>query len=196
MAKLQLRTNVPEIVALQFTTGKEVESSYNGTEILYTLEDGRSWYVHPSVARKVDALSLGKGEPFEVVKVEAPGGKGFHYEVKHVEVAAPQRQSHSQEQTLQAEAWPKKASVPPGSHPRQNGTTAQVVVHTNASQDTPAPAPTPVTQRMMAALCASIEAVSEAQEYAQAKGLRITFTGEDVRAIANTLFIQTTKGGC
>ena len=70
MAKLQLRTNVPEVIALQFAKGKEVLSEYaaSGTEVLYTLADGRSWYCHQSVARKVDALSLGKGEPFSSSK--------------------------------------------------------------------------------------------------------------------------------
>jgi hypothetical protein len=173
MAKLQLRTNVPEIIALQFTQGKEVESNFNGTEVLYTLEDGRSWYVHPAVARKIDALNLGKGEPFEVVKVEAGNGKGFQYEVKHI---APQHVA--------------QASVLPSVQTRQNGSTsAHVVVHT-ASQDNP------IAKRMMSALCASIDAIAEAQEYATTRGLRITFTGEDVRAVANTLFIQNAKGGC
>jgi hypothetical protein len=176
MAKLQLRANVPEIVALQFTTGKEVESNFNGTEVLYSLEDGRSWYVHPSVARKIDALSLGKGEPFEVVKVEAPGGKGFTYDVKHV-AHVPQRPQ------------PANAAVPPSSDTRQNGLPTQVV-HTAQQHSS-----TTAAQRMMAALASAVEAIAEAQEYATRKGLRVTFTGEDVRAVANTLYIDAVKGG-
>lgn len=177
MAKLQLRTNVPEVIALQFTTGKEVESNFNGTEILYSLEDGRSWYVHPSVARKIDALSLGKGEPFEVTKTEAPDRKGFSYEVKHLN-QSPVQPAY-------------QAAVPPSvTSTRQNGTVTAQVVHTATQNTNPT-----TTQRMMSALCASIEAIAEAQEYATSKGLRVTFTAEDVRAVANTLFIQATKGG-
>jgi hypothetical protein len=172
MAKLQLRVNVPEVIALQFTEGKEVESNFNGTEVLYSLEDGRSWYVHPSVARKIDALSLGKGEPFEVVKTEAPNKKGFVFDVKHV-AHAPQ------------------AAALPSVETRQSGSlTAAQVVHT-VQQNTNMTA----TQRMMGSLAAAIDAIAEAQDYATRKGLRITFTAEDVRAVANTLYIDASKGG-
>jgi hypothetical protein len=180
MAKLQLRTNVPEIIALQFTTGKEVESTFNGTEVLYSLEDGRSWYVHPSVARKIDALCLGKGEPFEVVKSEAPNKKGFVYDVKHAVASAP----------------PAQAAALPSVETRQSGSLSGQVVHTvvqNAQQQQN----TNLTaaQRMMGSLASAIDAIVEAQEYAQKKGLRVTFTGEDVRAVANTLYIDAAKGG-
>jgi hypothetical protein len=82
-----------------------------------------------------------------------------------------------------------QAAVPPSVETRQNGTTAQVV-HT-ASQNTN----TPAAQRMMGSLAAAIDAIAEAQDYATRKGLRITFTGEDVRAVANCLYIDACKGG-
>jgi hypothetical protein len=47
---------------------------------------------------------------------------------------------------------------------------------------------------MMASLASAIDAVTEAQEYATRKGLRISFTAEDVRAISNTLYIDASKG--
>jgi hypothetical protein len=181
MAKLQLRTNVPEVIALQFTTGKEVESNFNGTEILYSLEDGRSWYVHPSVARKIDALCLGKGEPFEVTKVEAVGRKGFEYDVKHAIASAPQ------------------AAVLPSVETRQNGTTAQVV-HTasqnsNSRPDPYRAQPDPMVQRMSSAYLVAIDALVDAESYAAAKGLKIAFTSEDLRTTALSVFIQASKGG-
>lgn len=179
MAKLQLRTNVPEIIALQFAQGKEVESNFNGTEILYTLEDGRSWYVHPAVARKIDALSLGKGEPFEVTKTAAGTGKGFTYEVKHLHQAAPQA------------SFPSQAAVPPSVQTRQNGTTSAHVVHT-ASQDS---APSPVTQRMMSSFTVAIDAIAEAQAYANRKGLGLTFTSENLTSAALSVFINACKEG-
>ena len=62
------------------------------------------------------------------------------------------------------------------------------------AKETAPPAPAPVTL-IMSALCAAIDAVSEAQAYATRKGLHITFTAEDVRAISNTLYIGANKGG-
>jgi hypothetical protein len=180
MAKLQLRVNVPEVIALQFTEGKEVESNFNGTEVLYSLEDGRSWYVHPSVARKIDALSLGKGEPFEVVKTEAPNKKGFVFDVKHL-AHAPQ------------------AAALPSSEARQNGTTTAQVVHT-AQQYIPQPPnraqQDPMVKRMAAAYLVAVDALAETEVYALARGLKVAFTAEDVRTTALTVFIQASKGGC
>ena len=175
MAKLQLRTNVPEVISLQFPQGKEVPSEYNGTETLYTLSDGRSWYVQQSIARKIDALSLGKGEPFEVTKVEAPnGGKGFTFDVKHFTGGAPA--THPSPAPLAVQS-------------QQRGTPLPEVGPLQTNPNTPG------AQRMMASLASAIEAIAEAQEYATRKGLRITFTGEDVRAVANTLYIDASKGG-
>jgi hypothetical protein len=175
MAKLQLRTNVPEVIALQFTTGKEVESTFNGTEVLFSLEDGRIWYVHPSVARKIDALSLGKGEPFEVVKVEAPGGKGFTYDVKHVAQAA---------------------AALPSTDSRQNGTATTQVVHTAQQNSSTAASSSPAAQRMMAAFAAAIEAIAESQAALQRKGIGITLTSDNLTSTALSIFIQASKGGC
>jgi hypothetical protein len=173
MAKLQLRTNVPEVIALQFTTGKEVESQFGGPEVLYSLEDGRSWYVHPAVARKIDALSLGKGEPFEVVKLEAPSGKGFTFDVKHVAHHAPQ------------------AAALPSVETRQNGTTAQVVVHTTAQQNSNSPA----AQRMLAAFAVAVEALAETQSALNRRGLGITLTSDNLTSCALSIFINNCKEG-
>lgn len=177
MPKLQLRTNVPEVIALQFAQGKEVESNFNGTQILYSLADGRSWYVHPSVARKVDALSLGKGEPFEVTKCkcESPTGKGwFTYEVKHFTGVA----THP-------------TPAPQAVQSPRNGTPAEVgPLQTNST-----PAPNSTGGALMGCFMAAIDAVAEAQAYATRRGLGITFSAEDVRATAISAYIGMQKGG-
>ncbi len=49
---------------------------------------------------------------------------------------------------------------------------------------------TPVTARLCASFMAAIEAIHEAQAFADRRGLKVTFTSEDVRACAITAFIQ------
>jgi hypothetical protein len=46
---------------------------------------------------------------------------------------------------------------------------------------------------MASALVAAVDAVLIARDYAAAKGLTIEFFAEDVRTIANTLYIAHTK---
>ena len=177
MAKLQLRTNVPEVISLQFPQGKEVSSEYNGTETLYTLSDGRSWYVQQSIARKIDALSLGKGEPFEVTKVEAPNGaKGFTYEVKHFLGGGSTNSS----------------SAPLAVQSQQRGTMPEVgPLQTNPTASTA----TTTSGKLMACFMAAVDSLVEVEAYAKRRGLNVQFNAEDVRACANTLFIAETRGG-
>jgi len=50
-------------------------------------------------------------------------------------------------------------------------------------------------QYILSALVNMIDICAAAQQYAQAKGMQLRFSGEDVRALAITCFIQQKKEG-
>lgn len=47
----------------------------------------------------------------------------------------------------------------------------------------------------MACLLVAVDSLVEVQAYALRKGLHVSFSAEDVRAVGNTLFINDAKGG-
>jgi hypothetical protein len=179
MEVLKLQPNRPEVIALRFQTGKPV-TGYGGEQFMYSLTDGRALFVDPPIAAQIDGLSLGKGEPFEITKyVRAEGRQKLTtYEVKYL-------------QPTEAPATPQASTRQAGQSQPSATPTAQEVTHLPQATAAAAIAPT----RIMSALCAAIDAVVEAQAYATRKGLHIAFTSEDVRAIANTLHIDASKGG-
>ena len=52
-----------------------------------------------------------------------------------------------------------------------------------------------ISARMMACFMAAVDAVAEAQTYADRRGLKVTFTSEDVRSCAISCYIQCEKAG-
>ena len=48
---------------------------------------------------------------------------------------------------------------------------------------------------MMACFMTAIDSVAEAQQYADRRGLKVTFTSEDVRSVAISCYIQCAKEG-
>jgi hypothetical protein len=189
---LKLQPNRTEIIALQFATGREVEG-LSGTQMMYTLTDNRRLYLNLEDARKIEDLSLGKGEPFEITRREKLDGRKrlITYEVQYSSAApatpAPQASTRQVVQTMPSANITQEASH----HPQATNSAPQSAPR---APEAPTPAPIPAT-RIMSALCAAIDAVVEAQAYATRKGLHIAFTSEDVRAIANTLHIDASKGG-
>jgi hypothetical protein len=190
---LKLQTNIPETISLAFQNGRTVSGNY-GDQIMFTLEDGRKIYLDPWEAEKVDALQLGRGELFTIVKRERqiPGGR----KTKDLEAWRGAAQG-PQPSAPQA---PAPRSVP--STPR-NGITAQVSPQQEHQQPTTA-APDRLTQELTAsvgasrielALCAAVDAAAKAEEYAKERGLSIRFGPEDVRAMGLSLFIAMDRGG-
>jgi hypothetical protein len=59
----------------------------------------------------------------------------------------------------------------------------------------PAPAPVEVPTKLMACFMQAIDAVAEAQIYADRRNLKVTFTSEDVRATAISCWIQCSREG-
>jgi hypothetical protein len=71
---LRFEANVPELIALQFSEGKEMTSQYDNPDgsprkqYLFTLVDGRRAFVPPIVADKIRDAGIGARQPFEICK--------------------------------------------------------------------------------------------------------------------------------
>jgi hypothetical protein len=68
--KLTLTQGVPVTIALQYSTGKRMQSRIPGApeEMLYTLTDGRVLYLPLDVGKDIEGLRLNAREPFTVCK--------------------------------------------------------------------------------------------------------------------------------
>jgi hypothetical protein len=73
---LRFETNVPVgPIALKFDEGKPVEGRF-GDQYLYTLMDGRTMYVSPVVASKINEQEIRRGDQFTICKKEVKDPNG------------------------------------------------------------------------------------------------------------------------
>ena len=185
MELIRFDTNVPQEMAFSFPTGKEVEGRY-GPQFYRGTTDGRACYLPPIVEERLRDAEVAPGERVAICKREQKDGrkKGIVWEVKRVDA-------------------PGQPAETVGGNPAKNSPTAtaaqpkQVNGHSQAIT-APAPAQTNVkpvihTQSsalMASAMIAAIDALETATQYGHEKGLQFQFEEEDVRAVANSIYIQ------
>ncbi len=78
---LKIETNVPTELALENTTGLEVQGKY-GAQVLYTLTDRRRLYVPLEAGKEIRSLSLAPGQPFIVTKVQREGQRSINWVIE------------------------------------------------------------------------------------------------------------------
>jgi len=165
--KFRPSIGLPEIVALTATTGAVCESNFGPSEVKLTLTDGRPWYVALAMADVIRQSGIQPRQQLEVTKT----GKGpLDWKIVPLQAhlsAAPAAPSHA------AGIVPTVAQLPQTMQPQNN------------TASTP----------LAACFIEAIDAIREAQAYANRVGLGITFTSEDVRATAISCWISVTKGG-
>lgn len=210
MSVLRFQTNVPVEVALAYSDGKEVEGQY-GPQYMFSLAAApngeKTMYVPPIVASRIAELRIGKGELFAICKAELKNGnrRGIEWQVKRVD--PDPRCQDGADNPLPARPEPP---VPPSA--KVNGTAAPVR-NTGADpgngQSTTKPGNGNGTVNGHAAVngipywdpktewlrCAedAIDALVTVRNHAAAKGLPVQFTGEDLRQVAATLYIDRGK---
>ena len=59
-----------------------MQSQYSGDQVMYSLTDGRKWYVSPFVAEKVKQAGITAQIPFEVCKREVARGNRRSVEIQ------------------------------------------------------------------------------------------------------------------
>ena len=199
---LRLETNVPVVTSLMYEGPLGPYPGRYGDQMMYTLntEAGEKViYLDPPVSDMIQKLGLKRGEPFRIGKMTRKDGsrRGVEWKVRKLE---PEEMAPAVE----------SGGAAPPSLASSNGTTTSGAPESepNVPQPTtPAPQPaqrprTPVPfagrqdgQYILSALVNMIDLCAAAEHYAQAKGMELHFSGEDVRALAITSFIQQKKDG-
>ncbi len=169
---VKLPINQPISLSLIRTDPKAYNTPGKPPCVMYsvTLPDGSQdkLFLPPSAGKSIDDLLLNANEPFVICRRKGTSGEFYdvHTSAKEVTTRKP----------------PASAPIDVVVPERRGMATAQYAVgHTRASSD------------MGAALIAAIDAATLAQQYAQSKGIALEFATEDLRCIANTLYIAATK---
>lgn len=202
--EIKLEYGVPQVVAFKFLQGKSYTGNY-GTRFLYTMsDDRRMWVDHEDgadIERQLRELGAQRGEFVRLTKVRYPRGGGHAIRVERVaesyeapaasgndDTAAQLEKSIAIARSHGAQAFQRNAHVlPAAAAASPDSQAAAAAVRDNSPHDNP------VAARLMSCYMSALDAVHEAQQYATRKGMGITFTSDDIRASAITLYIQHEK---
>jgi len=183
--KVQFSTNVPQVLAIdpRFPELERVEGRY-GDQVRANLTENRIAYFEPEVAEQIKALRIRPGEAFSICKQEVRDGN---------------RRSLKWAVDFSVPGGPRETGTGPAANPQGNGTQAH---GSNGGERTARGHAThngipywdPKTE-LRRAYEDAIEVLVEARDKAAAKGLPVQFVGEDLRAVAATLYINKREGG-
>jgi hypothetical protein len=203
---LRFSTNVAVEVALRFPEGKQVQSKLEGgaDQMMYSLADGRVMYVPLHVGERIRELHIGPGERFSLIKAEVKTGnrRGIEWKVTRVD-PLPEPPQPAAPAAPKA-AKPAGAAAQPTT-PAQTGVPAQSTASDNGERKTQIngngnghatlngiPYWDPKTE-LMHCYDDAIGVLVTVRDTAAKQGLPVQFTGEDLRQVAATLYIDRGK---
>lgn len=220
-AKIKFEYGQPLELALKFNNGKNVEGRF-GDQVLFTTVDDTVFYLDPEPASEVehqlDELGIKAREFFRIIKTKHArgGGSSFRIErlpnpetelVRQLEGSLAMRRPAARATesgpadpwrgTEQREARVVGSTAPPAAmtnHADRPASLAMVRTNQPENQNI-TPANPAICAKLMASFAAAIDALAEAQAYAQRRGLAIIFTSEDARCVAISAFIEASRGG-
>jgi len=198
---VKFETNVPLRLALAYDEGKDVAGRF-GDQVMYTLEDEQVMYVDPIIRTKLNALGIRRKEPFVICKTEKRAGqrRTIEWEVRRPEpeaaptpvVTAPVSQhGEAEASTRRSQGNGTTPPAPPVNGAAKPNGLAGGPPHAEPMYDPMALA----GATMLSALCAAVDAAQATETYAAEKGYLVRFSGEDIRAVGLTLYINFAKGG-
>jgi len=185
---LRFQVNVPEQVALKFRTGREVEGQY-GPQLMFTLVDGRRMYLDPPVAESVEQLGVRPRELFTICKRKGIGtGHSVRWEVNRLDPPAANGPTPSEHDAPPPAAYGSNLE-------RQLANSIEHVQRTKANGHSNGSGLAEVVSieaaTMTSMLRVSVDALVATQSYAKKQhGVELAFGGEDVRAVALSLYIS------
>lgn len=198
---LKLQTNIPEVIALAFSDGKPVESPLTGPQVLFSLVDGRRWYVAPFVAEKIRAAGVAAKMPFQICKRQH--GKSIEFEIethnqtKAAGVLAPAASCFSKSDqavtpVLNASTNTFEMPGPPAPWPVH--TPAQQAVVSRRLQEAEPTNVSAMANRILASYVVAFDVVAKLQQVCEERGMPLNFVKEEhIRQIAATAFIESAK---
>ena len=216
-ADIKLEYGVAQTFALKYVTGKncgEAKFPPFGPRVMFTSIDERKLWLGAEDASDFEhallELGIQPADFIRVTKIKHPRGGGHSIRVERVDDAGDTRDNARDN----APAWVRDAA--PSRIEAQLEKSIEMARERGAAafqrapaRISPEPPPAPAhgnngysadhtpkptaAHQLMGAFCAAIDAAAEAQAYAARKGLQITFTSEDIRAVAISAFIALEK---
>jgi hypothetical protein len=207
--QIKLEYGVPQIACFKWLEGKSVPSQF-GERAMFTAIDSRKLFVDgedaSDIERGMRELAIRPGEDFvRLTKIRHARGGGHSIRVERVEDTGDTREP----------AWVRDAAPAPRQPTREEALLEKslelarergaAAFQRTPSRISPDPAPAPAVpstnngdhsvraHQLKGSFLAAIDAIAEAQKYADAQGLKVTFTSDDVRAAAISVFIQAEK---
>lgn len=194
-AKFVPALNVPQIVAIAAIPGRLVPSEFGPSEVLFSLVDGRPWYVPQVIADEIYAIGV---RPRQQIEVTAVGKKKTEVQIAIVQERLPQR-ARERDYTPELEQSLRNVNGPePYWADTSSPIPAQTATATTGTPNGNPPPPSKTTAAaacMMASMCSAVDAIIEVQAYATRKGIGLTFSEESVRAIGLSIYIDACRHG-
>lgn len=206
---LRFNTNIPEEVALKYPDGKQVPSKLEkaGDQMMYSLADGRVMYVPLHVADQIRELRIGPGERFNLGKFEVKEGnrRFIRWQLARVDPDPRWQQPAPSGPNGSSTAASSQAAKPGEEAPASANTPAQTNTPANGNGTPKAPANgnghavhngipywDPKTE-LLHCYNDAISVLVAVRDNAAKQGLPVQFTGEDLRTVAATLYIDAGK---
>jgi hypothetical protein len=194
LVTVQLKFATPRMFPNQFGTGERA---------MYTLTDARTLWLPDYAANQVSELNAGAGDEITIMKQKrfvTEGGR------KKIDPTPPFVIERLQRQVEKKTAPSGGDQAAPNSEISQRNAltnTSKVTAnatHTQAENDATA-VMMDLLARMKAVnipvmsgcLCMAIDVTQHVEKYAEAKGLKLEFNEEDIRAIGTSFFIETNR---
>jgi hypothetical protein len=172
---ITLDPNVPRELVLKYQVGKPIS---NGN-VMFTTAQNEVLFVKPEVARQIHELGLQVNEPFRIMKRVVGSGR------------EPGQTTYIVSRVFE-EPTPKQQ---PGiAYQATRPTAAPATVAEQHSSRSAAPPPqtqdNSLSRIMASSYIAAMDALMQAKEYADSRGLTFRVTEEEIRASANSIFIE------
>src|ERR1019366_183564 len=186
--KLVLQVGRPVTIALEYSTGKLVPSSFGGPDQMYfALTDGRGWYADLAASELIEKLDLVSREPFTVENV---GAGRFE-----VERAGEFPTEPITTQPAPSRVEPQRAATRVGGE-RAAGTSdrGEQPTAANSHPESTSASAQPAT-KLEQALKTAILASANAEKYGAEIGYTVRFTPEAIKCMAISVLIGMEQGG-
>jgi len=183
--------NAPQVVAIAAIPGRLVPSEFGPSEVLFSLVDGRPWYVPQVIADEIYAAGI---TPRQQIEVTAVGKKKTEVRIVPVQTALPRRPperdyTRELEQSIRDARGPENNwadTLPHVAAP----TTPDYSGNGNATALYPQAGPlSPTALRFMGAYKDAVDIMVQTQTYAKSQGILLNVETADVRCLAATIMI-------
>jgi hypothetical protein len=200
---LRIEPNVPQVIALAFSEGKERESQFKNPDgspkfdYLFTLVDGQRVYLPQIAAEKIRAAGITARMPFQITKRQNGNNTRWEIETHNQTKAAALVENATASRSNLVQVTPRLN--PSTNHFEMPGPPTPWPVHTPAQQAVIERKlePTNVSvmaNRILASYVVAFDVVSKLQQVVEERGLDLNFVKEEhIRQIAATAFIESAK---